>query len=192
MVGWVTEEPADHLLDAWLAVECQGVVILTCKFCNSNVCHKDPGSPEVALINAQILSLTSGGSATSRKAQAVLEKPSGVEDDAVVHKCWRKDKLSHLSLSPSVARLLWWITNMFAINSCVTKPCFLCDKFCFPYRSAFMWLWLRCPHGCVDPCFMGEGPGTFLLHSPPSTQSPGTSLAAPSSLIVLGLAGAGT
>lgn len=38
---WLAEcqkSRADHLLDAWLVVKCQGVVILTCKFLNSNMC----------------------------------------------------------------------------------------------------------------------------------------------------------
>lgn len=65
-----------------------------------------------------MLSWTSGDWATSRKAEAVLGKHSGVRNDAVVHKCWREDKLSHLSLSPSGTRPLWWITSMFASNSC--------------------------------------------------------------------------
>lgn len=58
----------------------------------------------------------------------------------------------------------------------VTKTCFLCHRFCFPYRSvcwldaALMWLWLRCPHGCVDPwicCYVSKEPGTCF---PAATQ----------------------
>ena len=69
---------------------------------------------------------------------------------------------------------------MLASDSCMIKTCFLCARFCFPYRNA-CWLdtacmWLTRAHPCVVlrhvTCARGQEPASLWS---PSTCTPGIS-----------------
>lgn len=107
-----------------------------------------------------------------------------------------KVKLSHFSLGPSGARLLRLITSMLASNGCIIKLCFLCAKFCFPYRSACwleaacMWLPGRLAHVSLYLLIRvtrarGQEPASPWPPSLPSTGTPGISFSVTFSLILL-------